>query len=126
MSETRKAVVMLVHGSRDPAWMAPFQELAHHVRRGSEDIMVAVACLQICSPSLDEAVAELVGKGAGKVRVVPVFISAKGHVLKDVPGAVGRARKRFPGLDIEVAGAIGEEPEVKDAMQRALIRVALS
>ncbi len=113
--------MLLVHGSRDPAWMEPFEELKEKVQNASPGAHVRVACLQFCEPGLKQVISELAGKGVDSILVVPVFISGKGHVLKDVPQAVESASEDFPALDIRVTDALGEFPDVASAFQDALI-----
>ena len=74
---------------------------------------------------LTEAICELCAQGACSITVVPIFISALGHVLKDVPVEVEAARTRCPDINIEVSQAIGEMPEVQDAFRKALVSLML-
>jgi len=123
MSRGEKALVLLVHGSRDPGWMRPFLELAADVEAAS-GARVSIACLQFCEPGLEQAVEELADEGVREILVVPVFISAQGHVLKDVPSELEAARNSFPGLRIELTEPLGEMPEVRAAFLQSLARTA--
>jgi len=119
----KKALVLLVHGSRDPDWMRPFEDLRGDVESAS-GVPVRLACLQFCSPSLSESVCGLAEDGIGNVLVVPVFISALGHVLKDVPKEVDDARSKYPDINIDILPALGEMPDVQNAFRDSLMRVA--
>jgi len=123
MADGKRAIALLVHGSKDQSWLLPFCELAQKVAEAS-GARVEIACLQFCLPTLAETLAKLAGGGATEVLVVPAFISSRGHVLKDVPKVVDEARRRFPGLRIEVAEALGEQAEVREAMLKSLVRLA--
>ncbi len=125
MSSPYDAMVLLVHGSRDPAWMEPFKNLRDEVAQASGDARVALACLSFCRPDLGECLESLASSGASRVLVVPVFISALGHVLKDVPEAVRKTRESFPSITIEVSPALGESSEVREAFKEALVRLRL-
>ena len=115
-----RGLVLLVHGSRDPEWVLPFEELAEQVRRESGGAMVALACLQFSGPTLEDALAALAERGVTRALVVPVFISARGHVLKDVPAAVAAVKKSHPRFEIEVSPALGELPEVREVFIRSI------
>jgi len=117
----KAALVLLVHGSRDPAWMGPFEQLCEDLAKNASKKVVRIACLQFCSPDLLEVVSGLSEEGVESVLIVPVFISGKGHVLKDVPEAVKAASGRCPGMDIRVTEALGEFPEVARAFRDALL-----
>ncbi|HET7364453.1 MAG TPA: CbiX/SirB N-terminal domain-containing protein [Burkholderiales bacterium] len=116
-------IVLFAHGSRDPDWARPFEqlaaELAHKVS-GS----VALAYLELMRPPLDEAIALLVAKGATSIRVVPVFLGQGGHVKEDLPRLVERARKTHPKVAITLEPPIGEQPAVIDAIASAITRPA--
>jgi sirohydrochlorin cobaltochelatase len=124
MAGTKKALALLVHGSRDPGWLEPFARLRDDVASRTAGVEVGLACLQFCHPTLAEEIDRLASRGAAEIVVVPIFISVRGHVLKDVPGVVEEARERFPGLTIRVSGAIGEQPEFEAAMRTSLVRMA--
>ncbi len=121
MSSGKEALVLLVHGSRDPAWMGPFEQLREELEKNASAKEVRIACLQFCSPDLLEVVSGLSEEGVGTVLIVPVFISGKGHVLKDVPAAVKASSERYPGMDIRVTEALGEFPEVARTFRDALL-----
>jgi sirohydrochlorin cobaltochelatase len=121
MAEAKKGLVLLVHGSRDPEWMAPFEELCAAVASRLPSVRVTIACLQFCPPTVEQALSALAQEGINEVVVAPVFISALGHVLKDVPGQVEKARKKFPALKVTTREAVGELQVVKDAMRDGLV-----
>jgi sirohydrochlorin cobaltochelatase len=124
MPNIKKALILLVHGSKDPAWMEPFEKLRDDVAARSPGVRVEIACLQFRGPDVKEAVSGLAEEGVREIVIVPVFISALGHVLKDVPVAVEEAEKKFPNLKVTVTEALGETPEVMKSMREALARVA--
>lgn len=111
-----KAIIMLVHGSKDPAWNKPFIDLKDEVCRLIPDTVVTLACLQLGSPSLDEVASELQAEGVTTAVVVPVFLSGLGHVAKDIPVLVEKVCGSHPGLSLSVSNAIGEFPEVRKAI----------
>ncbi len=120
----KRGLVLLVHGSTSPEWMQSFELMADAVREQVPDAEVSLACLQKCKPDLQDALAGLAEKGLSEIVVLPVFISALGHVLKDVPAIIEAARVKFPGLKITVTHAIGEQPEVSRALVESMVRLA--
>ena len=118
-----KGLILLVHGSKDPEWIKPFERMRGEVAEGSPGVRVELACLQFCEPELSKTVSMLAGEGIGEIVIAPVFISALGHVLNDVPAAVDEAISRFPDLKVTVTEALGETPEVMEAMRKALSRL---
>ncbi len=119
-----KATVLLLHGSKDASWLEPFIELRDMVAAKATGARIAIACLQFGSPTLKETIASLASEGIRKVVVVPVFISTRGHVAKDVPVLIEEARKSFPAIEISESPAIGEFPAVRQAMIDGITEIA--
>lgn len=113
----KSGLVLLAHGSRDPEWSRPFERIAASVAQKLPAAAVALAYLEH-GPSLDEAVSALVAKGVVSIRVVPLFLGPGGHVREDVPNLVLKASR--PGLEIELEKAIGEQPQVIEAIAAAI------
>lgn len=111
----KPGIVLFAHGSKDPDWSRPFEQIAARLGRKVPAAVVALAYLEH-GPSLNEALAALKAKGAGSVRVVPVFLGQGGHMKNDLPRLVGQARAAHPGLDISLDRTIGEEPAVIEAI----------
>ena len=115
----KQGIVLLAHGSRDPHWSRPFERLAADLSRRLPAAFVALSFLEH-GRSLAEAVADVAAKGAAQIRVVPVFLGQGGHVKEDLPRLVAAVQKDFPGAEIRLEPAIGEQPAVIEAMARAI------
>ena len=83
-----RAIVLFAHGARDPRWAEPFEAVAARVRAAAPDYPVALAFLELMAPTLDAAVAGLVGAGATRIDVVPLFLGTGGHLRRDLPPLV--------------------------------------
>ena len=108
---TRRALVLFAHGARDPRWAAPFERLQKIIQAQQPDLMVALAFLELMSPSLPDLVEQLAQGGCNEATVVPVFLGQGGHVLRDVPPLIDGLRSKHPGLTLKLAGAVGERSE---------------
>jgi sirohydrochlorin cobaltochelatase len=64
--------------------------------------------MEFAEPRLDEALGDALSDGACDIKILPLFLSAGGHVSKDIPRLVDSAKIRFPELDIELLPPIGE------------------
>jgi sirohydrochlorin cobaltochelatase len=109
----KDAIILFGHGSREPEWAQPLASIAHEL---SGQFVVELAYLERMKPTLDEAVDSAVAKGAGRVRIVPVFLGVGGHLKNDLPRLVEAARARHPGLEIVLEQTIGERKEITDAI----------
>ncbi len=115
----KDGIVLFAHGSREPGWARPFETIA---RQLSGQFLVELAYLERMTPSLDEAVAALVSKGAKRVRIVPLFLGEGGHVREDLPKLAQTARERHAGIEIVLEQIIGRRKEVTDAIAAVIAR----
>ena len=112
----KQALILFAHGARDPRWAQPFERLREIAQAALPGTVVTLAFLELMSPRLPEAVAELVRDGCEKVSLVPVFLGQGGHVLRDLPVLVEELRGTHLGLAIAVAPAVGEDAGVLAAI----------
>lgn len=113
----KQGLVLFAHGSRDPEWAKPFERIAALLREQLPATTIGLAFLEH-GPSLEEMIAALVAKGAGSIRVVPLFLGQGGHVKHDLPKLVAGAART--GVDIHLDKPIGEQPQVVEAIARAI------
>ena len=107
----KEGVVLFAHGSRDPEWARPFQEIERRLAR--EGIPVSLAFLEIMTPSLADALRVLESQGVEKIRVVPVFLGYGGHIRKDLPELVAAAK---PRAKVTIDPPVGEQQSVIEAI----------
>lgn len=116
ISPAREAVVLFGHGARDPEWAGPMQRVRERMLADAPGLAVELAFLEFMSPTLEQAVDLLVGQGATRIGVVPVFLAQGGHLKRDVPILLEVARQRYPTCEISLVLAAGEAPEVVAAI----------
>jgi sirohydrochlorin cobaltochelatase len=114
----REGLVLVAHGSRDPEWSRPVERLAAALEKKLPAAAVALAYLEH-GPSIEEALAALVAKGVGSIRVVPVFLGAGGHVKQDIPRLVAAAAVAVP---VSVEPPIGEQAALIEAIAAFIAR----
>ena len=112
----KEGLVLFAHGSREPGWAEPFEKIARALKRRSPGMAVELAYLEVMKPSLDEALASLAAAGAQRVRIVPVFLGAGGHIKHDLPKLARAARTRHPTVEIVLEKTIGERTETIEAL----------
>ena len=116
-SPTAVRLLLFAHGSRDPRWRAPFEDLERTLRREFGDDRVRLAYMEFVRPTLPDAAAEAVREGVTTLRVLPLFLSAGAHVALDIPAQAEEARRRHPNLTLEVLPPIGEDPRFVTLMK---------
>lgn len=94
MKALAPSLVIAAHGSRNRDWCNQIHEFAGHVADspGIEFAFAEVrtAFLEASSPSIAEAVREMLDAGAPRVLVAPLFLTVSTHLGEDVPGVLGK------------------------------------
>ena len=78
--------------------MAQFWQLADRLRARAPDLEIGCGFIEFASPSLDEAVDDLVAGGAVSIVAVPLVLLGAGHLKDDGPAALaggGRGMRRW-------------------------------
>lgn len=115
------ALILFAHGARDPEWANPMRRVQAVVRQRVADIPVELAFLEFMSPNLIDCAAGLIAQGARKIVVVPMFVARGGHLKKETPEMIAVLRSTYPDVDFSLAGAVGENDLVIQAMAAAAI-----
>lgn len=118
------ALVAVAHGSRDPRSAATIHALAGEVRRQRPDLDVRVSFLDLSAPRLPDVLGAVAADGHRRAVVVPLLLGHAFHARVDVPGAVARAARRHPRLQIATAGVLGGDPGLTEAALDRLRAVA--
>ena len=111
-----RALVLFAHGARAASWAAPFERLRALTQARMPQVPVSLAFLELMEPRLPAHVATLAAGGITGITIVPVFLGQGGHLLRDLPLMVDQMRADHPQLVIDVAGAVGEDSAVLQAM----------
>ncbi|WP_325051844.1 CbiX/SirB N-terminal domain-containing protein [Modicisalibacter coralii] len=109
------ALILLAHGSRDPRWRAPFDNLAAALAERLERPL-RLAYMELCEPSLESVAAELDAAGCRRAEVLPLFFAAGRHLREDVPGQIAALHGQHPSLALELLAPVGEHPAFVDAL----------
>ena len=111
-----EAIVLLAHGSRDPAWREPIEAVASRLRERPHAPPVRCAYLELTEPSLQDVVEAWHATGLRRLRVLPLFLGLGAHARRDIPAQVHALQARLPGLVIELLPAAGLQAGVQEAL----------
>lgn len=117
----KHAIILFGHGSRDPEWARPLHEVAARIRERRPGLSVVPAFLEFLSPTLEQACACLVDEGVERIVLLPMFMSANGHVRRDLPDMLEVLHRRWPQLNIELQPVIGQSDSVLWAMAQVAL-----
>lgn len=122
MSE--RAIILFAHGARDPEWALPFGIIREQLQAARPEVQVALAFQDFMTPTLEVAVAQAVAQGAMRLDLVPLFMAQGGHLKQDLPLLVGKLREQHPQIELRVMPAIGDAPEILQAISDWVLRSA--
>jgi len=107
-------LVILAHGSADPRWRLPFEELTASLTERHGADKVRLAYMEFVHPTLADIVREAARDGKAQLRVLPLFLAAGAHVGEDIPLQIAACQESFSQVKIELLQPIGEHPRVKE------------
>lgn len=114
-------LLMVGHGSRDPAGASGFAELVALVA-ARLDVPVTGGFIELSPPPLHRAVTELLAAHPGPAAAVPVVLSAAGHAKGDIPAALAREAAR-QGLRYVYGRPLGMHPGVLQVVEERIDEV---
>ena len=112
---TTVGTILFAHGSRDPQWRVPFESILKKMQALSHSSS-SLAFLECMTPTLEQAIDDMVSAGIKQITVVPVFLAVGSHVRKDLPTLLSAARLKHPDLSLKASAAIGEQPAIQEAI----------
>ncbi|MGE3819135.1 MAG: sirohydrochlorin chelatase [Isosphaeraceae bacterium] len=104
------AVLLIAHGSRHVPANEDLLGLAERLAAEGRHPIVEPAFLELAAPDIPEAGARCVARGARLVLMVPYFLSAGVHLLRDLTAARDALRERHPGVDFRLGPPLGPHP----------------
>ena len=115
------AVVLFAHGARKASWAEPFEALSQQLQTQLPNQRICLAYLELMSPSLEDVIAEMVGKGESEIVIIPLFLSRGGHIVSDLPVLLSQLQQQYPQLVFRTLPILLEIPEVQKALQKSII-----
>lgn len=103
----KTAILMMAHGSRIPEANDAARDVAAMVRDISGFDIVEVSFRELHQPTIQQGIDACVEKGACRILLMPYFLFMGAHVQHDLPEEIEEARKRHPGLIMEMGGHLG-------------------
>ena len=124
----KTANILLAHGSRDPQWQTPFKEMTLAIKQHdaislttpSQEVVVELAYMELCEPSLESMCEQLSQQGFNLINIYPVFFAAGIHLRIDVPKQL-KAIEAELGLRTKLHPPVGQEKVVQDAITHVIL-----
>jgi sirohydrochlorin ferrochelatase len=104
------AVLLIAHGSRHPAANDDLHRLAERLARAGEYPVVEPSFLELAEPDIVTGGGRCVARGASRVLMVPYFLSAGVHLVRDLTAARDELAGRHPGVEFRLGAPLGPHP----------------
>ncbi|HSV35820.1 MAG TPA: CbiX/SirB N-terminal domain-containing protein [Ramlibacter sp.] len=113
-----RGIILFAHGSRDPLWRKPIEAVAQRLLDADSGVLVRCAYLELDTPDLLVAAAELATAGCTELTIVPMFLGTGRHAREDLPGLVAAVRAAHLRMAVTLQQAVGEDGRVLDLLAR--------
>ena len=110
------ATILFGHGSRDPAWRKPIDNVAARMLEISPLSHVRCAFLELTEPDLASVAADLIATGVKHMTIVPMFLGVGRHAREDLPVLVTELQKTYPAVSFVLRPSVGEDPRVVEML----------
>lgn len=104
-----RALLIVAHGSSRKESNDEVCRLADRIRENSGPAFdrVVTAFLEISSPQVDSAIADLVDEEVSEILAFPYFLSAGMHVVSDIPRIIAEEQTNHPAVHFEILPHLG-------------------
>ena len=117
----RRAVLLVDHGSRRSEANVVLEELAARLSARLSDRIIAFAHMELAEPTVGQAVAACVAKGATEIVVHPYFLVPGSHSTADIPRLARAALTGHPHVTLRITPPLGlHEKIVEVVLERVL------
>ena len=107
--------IVFAHGSRIESANEAVRDVARRMA-ASAGITVEPAFLELGQPDLAGATERLVAQGAGRVVVIPYFLTLGTHMQRDLPRLAEDASRQNGNIDITVTPPLDGHPALLQAL----------
>lgn len=114
------ALLGVAHGSRDPASQDGVRELLRRAAEQRPGLRTCAAYVDNASPSIRQALADLVADGVADVVVLPLLLTPASHSKTDVAASVQAGRRAHPSTRLRYGRPLGPHPVLVDLLDQRL------
>ena len=108
------AVLLIAHGSRHAPANDDLHQLAAGLRGRGDDFVVEACFLELAEPDIATGGGRCVALGATRVLMIPYFLSAGVHLLRDLTAARDALADHHPKVEFRLGQALGPHRLLED------------
>ena len=104
------AILLIAHGSRHQAANDDLHAMAERMAARGDYPIVEACFLELAEPDIATGGTRCVARGANRVLMVPYFLSAGVHLVRDLTAARDELAGLHPGIDFQLGPPLGPHP----------------
>lgn len=116
LEESRKAVLFVGHGSKDPEGNREAAVFVDMLKPRLEEYFVHLCYLEFASPTITEGIEQCVADGAQEIAVIPIILLPAGHSKLHIPHELDEARRKYPEVTFHYGRPLGQHPHTVDIL----------
>jgi sirohydrochlorin ferrochelatase len=118
----RNGIIIVDHGSRRSESNQMLEEVARLFASRFSEVydIVEPAHMELADPSIAQAYARCVARGATRVVVCPFFLGPGKHWTQDIPQLTSSAATKHPGTTYHVTQPLGIDDLILDLMRKRI------
>ena len=113
-------VIVVDHGSKREAANRMLDAVCELYARTTGAAIVEPAHMELAKPTIDDAFARCVARGARDIVIMPYFLSPGRHSMRDIPEMAAAAAAHYPGVPFRVAEPLGIDHRMAHVMHRRI------
>ena len=110
----RVAVLLIAHGSRHAPANDDLHQLAARFAEKTRHPIVEACFLELAEPNIAKGGDRCVERGADRILMIPYFLSAGVHMLRDLTAERDALKVRHPGVDVRLGTTLGPHPLLEE------------
>lgn len=114
-------IVLVDHGSKLEAANRMLEEVARQFADAMGGAIVEPAHMELAEPTIAQAFAACVARGAKRIVVQPYFLSPGRHSRVDIPRITAEAAKSFEGIPYVVGEPLGIDANMNAILRRRVL-----
>jgi sirohydrochlorin ferrochelatase len=117
------AVLLIAHGSRHAPANDDLHQLAVRFTERGDYPIVESCFLELAEPDIQAGGGLCVARGATRVLMIPYFLSAGVHLLRDLTAARDALRQAHPTIEFRLGPALGPHPLLEQLVAERIERL---
>jgi len=114
-------IVLVDHGSKLAAANLMLEEVARQFSLAMGALIVEPAHMELAEPTIEQAIAKCIGRGARRIVVQPYFLSPGRHSMVDIPRITAEAAQRFEGIEYAMGEPLGVDANMNAIILRRVL-----